>query len=737
VAKSHRVKMGVEDVVREVEVRADEQDAAPWGLDAKLSVVGTDVPRVDGWAKSSGAAKYTYDVQRPGMAFARILVSPHAHARVRSIDLEAAKRLPGVLAAQRLGRDEVRFAGAPVAAVCAESETALDDAIAAIKVDYEVLPHVVDTMEAAASGASRVDPEKENRSGGGRPQGDVEGALAAAQVKISAEYRTAVQNHVPLEPHGSVAEFDADGGLTLWCSTQGVGGIRADIARRQKMPEAKVRVITEFMGGGFGCKLGSEVCDHVAVEFAKETKRPVRCMNERREQHLRGGNRPDSIQRLTLGGTKDGRLTVLAGENFGTGGAGGGGAAARNTILYAIPALGVSQYDVATNAGAARAFRAPGHPQGVFGLESAVDEFAHEIGMDPLDVRRLNENNPVRKVEWPIGAHRIGWAKNRRKKPGSDPGPVKRGIGCAAGKWANPGGGSWRVDVTVARDGTVTVANGTQDIGTGTKTVLAILVAEELGIPPGSITVRSGDTALSPGPGSGGSQTAASVGPAAREAGLRAKEAIAAAVATEWKADVEKLQFAGGKVRGPGGKETTFAAACSLLGQEGVSVSGQRRPNYDHFHGETGGVQFVQVAVDVETGVVKVEKVVAVHDAGRIVDTLTARNQVNGGVIQGISYALFEERRLDRAQGDMVNPTHDTYRILGAADCPEIDVVFVKMDNGFNNVGMMGLGEPATVPTAAAVANAVFNATGARVREIPMTPARVLAALAAAKGGGK
>jgi xanthine dehydrogenase YagR molybdenum-binding subunit len=293
------------------------------------------------------------------------------------------------------------------------------------------------------------------------------------------------------------------------------------------------------------------------------------------------------------------------------------------------------------------------------------------------------------------------------------------------------------VDVTVARDGAVTVASGTQDIGTGTKTVLAVLVAEELGIPPSSITVRTGDTTLPPGPGSGGSQTAASVGPAAREAALRAKEAIAAAVAAEWKADVERVSFAGGKVRGPGGKETTFAAACSLLGPEGASVSGQRRANYAGFHGETGGVQFAQVAVDVETGVVRVEKVVAVHDAGRIVDTLTARNQVNGGVIQGISYALLEERRLDRGTGDMVNPTHDTYRILGAADCPEIDVVFVKMDNGINNVGMMGLGEPATVPTAAAVANAVFNATGARVREIPMTPARVLAALAAAKGGAK
>jgi xanthine dehydrogenase YagR molybdenum-binding subunit len=733
-----RVKVGAEDATREVVMRQEDADAPAWGLDAVLSVVGTDVPRVDGRAKATGSARYTSDVRRPGMAFARILSCPHAHARVVSVDVEPARKVAGVLAVRRIAPDVARYAGTPVAVACAETETALDDALAAIRVEYEVLPHVVDTMEAAKPDAPRVDPARENRRGGGRRSAQVERALAAAEAKVSAEYRTAVQDHVPLEPHGSLAEFDGDGSLTVWSSTQSVGGTRADLAQVAGLPEARVRVITEYMGGGFGCKLQPEVCDRVAVEMARETKRPVLCMNERREEHLRGGNRPDSIVRITLGGTREGKLTALSAEVHGTGG-NGGGAQAQVAALYSIDAKDVAQYAVATHAGAARAFRAPGHPQGVFAQESAVDEFAHAIGKDPLDVRRLNENNPVRRVEWPIGAHRIGWVKERRKKPGSDAGPWKRGLGCAAGRWANPGGGSWRVDVSVARDGTVTVANGTQDIGTGTKTVLAVMVAEELGIPPGDLVVLTGDTRLPPGPASGGSQTAASVGPAAREAGLRAREALAAVVAREWKTDAAALAFAGGKVRGPGGKETTFRAACSLLGGEGLSVSGQRRPNDKEsaFHGETGGVQFARVAVDVETGVVRVEKVVAVHDAGRIVDTLTARNQVNGGVIQGISYALFEERRLDRGTGDMVNPTHDTYRILGAADCPEIDVVFVKMDNGINNAGMMGLGEPATVPTAAAVANAVFNATGARVRELPMTPARVLAALEAARGGGR
>jgi xanthine dehydrogenase YagR molybdenum-binding subunit len=243
------------------------------------------------------------------------------------------------------------------------------------------------------------------------------------------------------------------------------------------------------------------------------------------------------------------------------------------------------------------------------------------------------------------------------------------------------------------------------------------------------VDVQIGDTRFPPGPASGGSMTAPSIGPAAREAGLRAREGLAAALAQEWKTKPEEVGFGPSGFTGPDGKSATFAMACALLGPEGLSVSGQRRENFPGYHGETAGCQFAQVAVDVETGVVRVERVAAVHDAGRIVDALTARSQVNGGVIQGVSYALYEDRRLDRNLGDMVNPTFDTYRIAGMNDCPQIDVILTSLESGFNNAGMMGLGEPATVPTAGAVANAVANAIGARVTKIPMTPARVLAAL--------
>ena len=280
----------------------------------------------------------------------------------------------------------------------------------------------------------------------------------------------------------------------------------------------------------------------------------------------------------------------------------------------------------------------------------------------------------------------------------------------------------------VHADGHVGVVSGAQDIGTGTRTLLAVLVAEELGLPVARVDVRVGDTVFPAGPGSGGSTTAPSLGPAAREAGLRAREAVGELLAAEWDVPVADLRWEGGAYVA-GERRAAFAEAARLVGPQGLSVSGQRRSNWDGPYEETAGCQMAEVAVDVETGVVQVRRVVAVHDAGRLIDTLTSRSQVNGGVIQGISFALHEERRLDRRTGDMVNPTLDTYRVLGMADCPRIDVVLTSVVSGFNNAGIMGLGEAATVATAAAVANAVYDAIGVQVTELPMTPARVLAAL--------
>ncbi len=730
------IRTGYPGAEKDVTVEIHDLDAEPWGLDAKLRVVGTDVPRVDGLAKATGAARYAFDVNRPNLAYAKLLRCFRAHAKVVSLDLSAAKGSPGVLAVEPMidvgGR--VTFSGQPVAAVCAETPEALDDALAAIAVKYETLPCAVTTDDAMKDGAPQVDPNNANVfAPPPEKRGDVEKGLAAAEVVVEGEFRTKVQTHSALEPHGCVVEPDADGKFTVWASTQSVDAFHGGMTRVLGAKPEQVRVLTEFMGGGFGAKFGIDEWDAVTARFAKQLGRPVKQMLDRRAEHLAAGNRPDSIQRMKLGAKRDGTLTALAAETFVTSGNGRGGGVA-NSRVYRIPNVLVKQNSVATFTGSGRAFRAPGHPPGVYALEGILDVAAEKLGMDPLALRLMNDPHPLRQIQWKLGAERIGWSANRRAKPGSDAGPVKRGLGCAAAIWYQKGGGNWVVDLRVDRSGHVLVQNGTQDIGTGTKTVMAILVAEELGIAPDRVTVQIGDSAFPKGPGSGGSTTAPSIGPEAREAALRAREALVALLAAEWKCKPEEVRLGtAGGFAGPDGKTTTFEGACSLLGPEGLSVSGQRRPNYDGFSGETAGCQFAQVAVDVETGVVKVERVVAVHDAGRIVDTLTARSQVIGGVIQGVSYALYEDRRLDRNLGDMVNPTLDTYKVTGMLDCPEIDVVLTSVASGFNNVGMMGLGEPATVPTAAAVANAVANATGARVFELPITPARVLAALRGGK----
>ena len=728
------IKTGYPGAEKDVTVEIHDMDATPWGLDAKLRVVGSDVPRLDGIAKATGAARFSFDVSRPKLAYAKALRCWRAHATVLSIDASGADRTPGVLdveiAVKAGGR--VTFSGQAVAYVCAETQEALDDAIAAIDVRYEPQPHAVTTDDAMSDGAPLVDARSPNVTKS-EPQkrGDAGKAMAEADVFAEAEFRTQVQTHSALEPHGCVVEPDGDGGFTVWASTQSTQAFQQSIAGALGVKPNQVRVLSDHVGGGFGAKFGADAWDGATARFAKKLNRPVKQLLDRRAEHLVAGNRPDSIQRLKLGARRDGTFTALTGECFGTAGNGRGGTAAANSRVYRFPNLLVEQSTVSTFTGMGRAFRAPGHPTGFFAMEGLIDLLAAKLGMDPLELRLKNDPHPLRQIQWKLGAERIGWAKNRRTTPGSDKGPVQRGLGCAAALWFQKGGGGWVVNVHVDRKGTVTVQNAVQDIGTGIRTVLAVLVAEELGIDPAKIDVQIADTSFPAGPASGGSTTTPSIGPAAREAGLRAREGLAAALAADWKCKAEEVSLSAGGFSGPGDAKATFAQACALLGAEGLTVSGQRRPNYDGFHGDTAGCQFAQVAVDVETGVVRVEKVVAVHDAGRIVDALTARSQVNGGVIQGVSYALYEDRRLDRATGDMVNPTFDTYRITGINDCPEIDVVLTSIESGFNNAGLMGLGEPATVPTAAAVANAVFNASGVPMTELPITPARVLAALRA------
>jgi xanthine dehydrogenase YagR molybdenum-binding subunit len=514
-----------------------------------------------------------------------------------------------------------------------------------------------------------------------------------------------------METHGGTVKWD-DEGVTAWISTQGIFSVRDGLAGALRLDQNKVRAITEYMGGGFGSKFGPGVEGVLAARLAREAGAPVRLMLSRFEEALAVGNRPSSFQRIKLGAKADGTLHVFDYENYGTAGVGagqateggGGGADLPMPYIYRVPHRRIKQTTVAINAGSSRAFRAPGHPVASFGMESAMDDLAVKLGMDPLELRIKNDPSEIRQREYRIGAERFGW-KEKYRKPGSSPGPVKVGVGVASATWGGGGSRQTRGEIQINPDGTVELRMGFQDIGTGTRTVAALTAAEILGLSPDQISVRIGDTLYPPGPGSGGSVTSASVAPTVYDVCTRA---------------LEELQKQTGL---PDVRGENWKAACKKLGVTPLVVQGRWREGLSS--SGVGGVQFAEVAVDTETGLVTVRKIVVVQDCGLIVDPLTAESQVNGGVIMGIGLALYEERVMDWQSGVVLNPNFETYKLPGLADVPEIDIVLINMPER----GVIGLGEPVHIPTAAAIANAVANALGVRVNSLPITPRKVLAAL--------
>ncbi|HXI69665.1 MAG TPA: molybdopterin cofactor-binding domain-containing protein, partial [Verrucomicrobiae bacterium] len=504
-----------------------------------------------------------------------------------------------------------------------------------------------------------------------------------------------------------------DDGLTAWSSTQGISSVRDGLAGSLKLEQSKVRVITEYMGGGFGAKFGSGVEGTLGANLSREAKAPVRLMLTRFDQALAVGNRPSSFQRIKLGAAADGTLLAFELNNYGTAGigaggdagGGGGGANIPAPYLYKVANTRVKQAAVAVNAGSARAFRAPGNPPASLGMESAMDDLAVKLGMDPIEFRLKNDPNKIRQREYAIGVEKFGW-KQKYRKPGSSPGVVKTGIGCAGAAW--PAGGpskNTHGEAQINPDGTIEIRLGVQDIGTGTRTVIAVVAAEMLGLKPEQITVKVGDTRFPPGPGSGGSTTCPSISPTVFDICTKALQQLQA------QSDIADA------------RGQNWFAACKKMGVNSLMVSGQWIEGLSS--NPAGGVQFAEVEVDTETGMVTVKKMLGVHDCGLIVNQITLESQINGGIIMGMGYALYEERVMDALSGVMLNPNFETYKLPGIADVPEIEIVLINMPER----GVIGIGEPATVPTAGAIANAVANAIGVRVGSLPITPAKVLAAL--------
>jgi xanthine dehydrogenase YagR molybdenum-binding subunit len=609
------------------------------------------------------------------------------------------------------------------------------------------------TEQAATAGGGGAPPglpQKGNLRGpargglGGGGRGDVQQGLAQADHVIASEYRTQVQTHTPMETHGLVADW-RDDELTLYASTQFTLSVRDEAADVFKLPKEKVRVISEYTGGGFGAKFGIGNYGALAIHLSRKAGAPVRLVLDRREEHVSVGNRPSSIQRLKLGAKRDGTVTALQVESYGTGGvAAGAGVGFAHTAMYPIPNLAVEHYDVFTDAGPCAAFRAPGQVQGIFALEQALDELAHEIDMDPLALREKIDTNDTddaraRKVERRVGAERAGWSQRRRA--GADSGPVKRGIGVAQSQWAYIVHGTTSCEVRIRGDGSVVALTGAQDIGTGTRTIMAQTVAEELGLRVEDVDTRIGDSQYPAGPASGGSRVTSSITPAARNAAYLAARDLATRVAQSLGAKPDEIDFRDGRVfaRGRPERGMTFAEAVKKANFDEIVHRADRREDYDGYRAKLGdlhisrqgigGVQFAQVAVDTETGVVKVERVVAVHDCGRPINPKLIESQIYGGVIQGVSYALYEERHLDPATGVQLNANIDQYKIVGSRETPTIEVHVIEQLGRQSSTDARGVAEPANVATAAAIANAFYNATGKRIRTLPMTPANVLAAL--------
>jgi xanthine dehydrogenase YagR molybdenum-binding subunit len=753
-----KLRLGFNGKFEDKDVEIAVNDPEPWDPSQKFSILGKRVSRLDGRAKTTGAARYSIDVRLPGMLYARILRSPYASATLKSVDLAAARRMPGVKAALEIAKpgDTLRFAGQEVAAVAADTPERALDALGAIRVEYEPRPFVVDpaasrkteaplvfekkvetkTSAGDMPSAAKALPRKGNVQGPrSSAKGDIEEGFRKADAVVEGTYTTQVQTHTALETHGLVARWEGDE-LTVWASTQGIFSVRDELAETLGIPKSKVTVITEYMGGGFGAKFGARTEGVTAAKLAKEAGAPVKLFLDRKEEHLASGNRPSAVQWLKAAATKDGKLTALSLLVHGNGGTNGGtGTSGPVKNVYACDNVKTEEFDVFTNAGPSAAMRAPGHPQGAFALEATMDELAAKIGMDPLEFRMKNDPSEVRREEFRIGAERIGWATRDARRQTKDP-AVLRGIGMGAAVWYNTGGTGPKATVTLHRDGSAEVVHGLQDLGTGSRTMVGIVAAEELGLPLERVSVRIGDTRMPYGPGSGGSTTTPSSAPVIRAAAYQAVRRVAELLAKEWGADPQEVAFSEGAFSAKG-KSLAWKDACAKLPAEGLSASAERAENHaDAWKRFTAGAQFAEVEVDTETGIVRVKKIVAVHDCGLVINALTAESQVQGGVIQGISYALYENRILDGATGRMVNPNVEQYKIVGARDVPEIEVIFVPVWDGVNNTHSVGIGEPSTVATAGAIANAVSHAIGARIRSLPITPESVLEALDARRAGG-
>ena len=702
-----------------------------WPAPDERRLIGRRIDRLDGPAKVSGAARYTQDVALPGMLHARILHCPHAHARVRRLDVSKARRMPGVEAV-RVVTDtggEVQWAGTEIAIVAAASEAAAADAVRAIEVEYEVLPHFVDDADlgaAPATGEAHSDAE-----------GDPDGAMERAAVRLSGVYGLPSVAHSCLEPHGQVVRWDAADAMTAWCSTQAVSALPGQFAERLGVPASNVRVICQNVGGGFGSKFSVDRWGIECAELARETGKPVKLMLEREWELTIAGDRPSAYARVELGADPDGHVVAWRSESWGSGGLGGSGSPPL-PYVFAVPDRRRTHTSVPTHVAGSRAWRAPNHPQACFITLAALDDLAAQLGLDPLELLRRNlaltgRLQDVYRQELEKADELMGWRRRWRPRPrvadvvrGKD-GVRRRGLGLSLHTWGGRGHRS-NCELSIHPDGAVEVKLGSQDLGTGTRTVIAIVAAETLGLPVEAVKVSIGDSRYPASGTSGGSTTVGGVSASTRRAAQNALEDLFARVAPVLGAAPGELEVrppGGIGVRGDAGRQLDWKRVAARVGGSPLVATGTNPGPGDLTDSGVGGVQMAEVEVDVETGLVEVVKMVAVQDCGMVVDLETAESQVYGGMIMGISYALAEEKVMDPVTGRLLNVDYESYKLAGLGDVGEL-VVHMMTGPGFADRAVVGLGEPPVISPGAAISNAVANALGRRVPHLPLTPDRVL-----------
>jgi xanthine dehydrogenase YagR molybdenum-binding subunit len=701
-----------------------------WPPMDKRRLMGKPLKRVDGPAKASGKAKYSSDLNLPGLLHGVLLTCPHAHARVTSLDTSAAEKSPGVKAVHVISPagTEIQWAGTEMVAVAAVTEPQARDAIRKIQVQYEVLPHIVREEDLSKVGGR-------SKPAGQQVTGDPDKAFQEAEVVSEGTYGIPVITHFTLESHGGVLQWQGDK-VTYWASTQAVSDIAGTLAPNIKVPVANIHVHMDYVGGAFGSKFSADRWDAVSAMLSQKAGgQPVKLFLDRATDQAIAGNRPSAYAQIKMAAKKDGTITAWESKSWATGGVGGGGMPPIPYVYTGIPNKRINHTAVSINAAAQRAWRAPNNQQASFLTCSAIDDLAAALKMDPMEVFGKNVGFTPRadtyRSELVRAAELSDWKRLWHPRGDSGSGTIKRGLGIGVNNWGG-GGHASQCRATINPDGSVVIELCSQDLGTGTRTIITQVAAETLGLPMNAITLRIGDNQLPPSGGSGGSTTVGGVSSSTRKACVNALAKLLEKVAPGLGAEPAKLEAVDGRIRvaGTPAKAITWQAACRKIGPGKISEMGANNPRQPGGLNASGvgGIEVADVSVDTETGLVKVNKFVCVQDCGLVINPRTAESQCFGAIIMGLSTALSEERIMDPATGRMLNTNMDFYKLVGIGDIGQIVIDFVLTPEE-DKRGVVGLGEPPAIGIQAAMANAVANAIGVRVPNVPLTPDRVLAAL--------